>query len=187
MWYCPYRCVSLCPCCFHVITRSYRYILAFLSWGKARLKCCLHSLPLKGIPLVVTRVCTWLLGISHCFCVYAVGSLLPELPLGLVLLQIKAAPVMVTTKCVLVHQLVGPVQQGCAWHSCHRHRRLGIDQPYPYWWAQIQKIMYNIKIHDTLLYQWIFVKLLWVIICIIICRSSCAIIGDHKQRGYREP
>jgi len=30
-----------------------------------------------------------------------IGSLLPELSLGLVLLQMKAAPVMVTTKCIL--------------------------------------------------------------------------------------
>lgn len=31
-----------------------------------------------------------------------IGSLLPELSLGLVLLQMKAAPVMVTTKCILL-------------------------------------------------------------------------------------
>ena len=44
-------------------------------------------------------VATWYLSM---FFVFVVGSLLPELSLGLVLLQMKAAPVMVTTKCVLV-------------------------------------------------------------------------------------
>lgn len=40
------------------------------------------------------------------------GSLLPELSLGLVLLQMKAAPVMFTTKCILLlGKLISPLDQ----------------------------------------------------------------------------